>query len=660
MLIVGALFIYAIVLAAPSKSFPAVYSNYVDPLDVGVCPRALGMGRAYVASADDVNSIFLNPAGLSFAKNWGMTLGTSSVIQETSNTNFGIYFSTSDEAFGFGLMGSSIGNPMTAIPTREPVTGRLITEDAFPYPDRYINSVAILSYGVKLGKYINLPIIDNTSFGISLKGFFQQLESTDEVNPANGFDADIGLIYKMNSWFKVGLAGQNILEKSSGGKISWPDCYEEPIPASFKAGISALLLGKEGMVGSDQSLLLNFDAEDSHYATNPPVLYHGGLEWWPVDYMALRCGVDQSLLISPLPKDKYVTEDNYTGGLGFKMGDFTADLAYHRYGNVLEDTMSYASISYTFPGFPQKAAEIQAPLLVTAEVVQAAPTEECLSIKSPEDRSTIYRDSVLVSFEVLSRKVIRVEINGNKIDVTGPPSREAGEAGKNITTSISVPSAGKFTVKVKCFDNTGAMLKDYKIRIVRLPVFKDVSEDFWARDRIIFLSAINLFNGYSDGTFRPNKTITRAELASIIVKAAGYSTPEAVKSVFKDVKDTNWAAFYIMKGVGLKYLSGYSDDTFRPSKPVTRAEGVSIISRFADLTNPEVMEKAPFDDVPITHWAVESIASAKDAGLLNYLKNKPFGPSKQMTRAEVATILLQTKDIRYRAEQLYNWETGFK
>ena len=655
--LINALFILAIVSAVSSQAFPFVYVNYTDPLDVGVCPRALGMGRAYTAAADDVNSIFMNPAGLSYARNWGVTAGFTSVRNDTANAIFGTYFSTSSEAFGLGLMSSTSWNPMTAVPSREPATGRILTEEVLPGPERFTSTVAMLSYGVKLGKYADIPVINDTSFGISFKGFFQQLESTDEVVPANGFDIDVGLIYKVNSWLKLGLFGQNCLEKASGGKIIWLDGYEEPIPASFKAGISTLVLGKGGFMESDQTLFMNYDYEQSHYGTNPPSLSHGGFEWWPVDYAALRFGLDQALLISP--KGELVTEDNYTGGIGLKYGDVGFDYAYHRYGEIVEDTMQYVSMSYAFSGFPEEKKEEQ-PEAATEEVkeavkkaaVQGSFTEECLAINSPADKSIIYTDSVLVGFEIINSKVTQLEINGNKFQISG-------EAGKTINAKVPVPSNGKFAVKIGCLDGIGTMLREYKIRIVRMPEFKDVSENHWARKKIVLLAALDLIGGYPDGTFKPNKTINRAELVSLLVKASGYMSNEPAETGFKDVKNNNWAAFYIKKGVDLGFASGYADGTFKPSKAVTRAEGVSIISRFAGLEIPETIGEAPFEDVPPSHWASESIAAAKKAGLLGYLKKKPFNPNKEMTRAEVAEVLSQTKPVFDKETQLNNWETGF-
>jgi hypothetical protein len=545
---------------------------------------------------------------------------------------------------------------MTTVPSREPVTSRTITIDAFPVASQFQSSVAMLSYGVKLGKYINLPLINNTSFGISFKGFFQMVESTEETYPANGFDVDAGLIYPITNWFKFGVYGQNILGTASGGKLAWSTGYEEEIPACAKAGISTKLLGEGGMVGVGQDLYFNFDAENTNYVSDAPTIYHGGIEWWPLDYMAVRLGNDQLLLRSHSPKQKYVVENNYTGGIGMRFGDFGIDYAYHKYGDLLDDFKHYASISYSFPVIKEKPVEV----VVTKEVVQSPVTEEYLAIKSPEDKLTILDDSVLVSCEVLSSKVAQVEINGNKMEISWEAGLATGEAKKSIYASVSVPSIGKSAVKIKCLDSAGALLKEYKIRLVRLPYFFDVPKNYWARDKIIVLSALNLFGGYPDGTFKPDKPINRAELTSILVKASGYVTPEEVVSGFMDVKKGNWAAYYIKKGMDIGFVSGYSDNTFKPLKNVTRAEGVTLVAGFAGFKNPEVAQKAPYNDVPIGHWAANAVSAAKESGFLEYVTGKFFYPKKEMIRAEAVEIMSQTKLVRDKALELYNWESGFE
>jgi len=650
-----ALFISVITVIVPSHAFALIWSNWLDPVEAGVGARPLGMGNAFVAAADDANSIFLNPAGLSFTKSWGMTCGISSVRQDTTNTNFGIYFPSSDEAWGIGIISQSNPNPLTYLPTREPITARIITVEASPATSQYSSSVAMLSYGVKLGKYINLPIINNTSFGISFKGFSQVVESSDETYSANGFDVDVGLIYPISSWFKFGLYGQDMLPEASGGKLSWITGYEEPLPYIYKTGISTKLLGKDGLLNTDQTLYFNFDTEKSQYYDDLPTIYHGGIEWWPLDNTAVRLGNDQALVFSTSPQQKYVVEDNYTGGIGMRFGDFSFDYAYHRYGKILDDYKHYISISYSFPVIKEKPVVA----VVTKEVVQAPVTEEYLAIKSPEDKLTILDDSVLVSCEVLSSKVAKVDINGNVMEISWEAGLATGEARKSIYANVSVPSIGKFSIKIKCLDSAGTLLKEYKTRLVRLPYFSDVPKDYWARDKIIVLSALNLFGGYPDGTFKPGKPINRAELTSILVKASGYVTPEEVDSGFKDVKKGNWAAYYIKNGVDLGFVSGYSDNTFKPLKNVTRAEGVTLVAGFAGFKNPEVAQKSPYNDVPIHHWAANTISAAKEAGILEYVTGKFFYPKKEMTRAEAVEIMSQTKLVRDRALELYNWESGF-
>jgi hypothetical protein len=630
----------------------------------------MGMGKAFVAAVDDVNSIFLNPAGLAFTKNSGATCGISTFTRDTSNTNLAVFFSTgSSEAFGFGVVGSGTLKPMTTVPTREPVTGRMLPP-AVTAPNAYSNSVALLSYGTNLGKYLDIPFIKNASVGLSLKGFFQQIESDDDNFRANGFDLDFGIIYPINSWLKFGAYGQNILDDKSGGKFVWTTEDEEAIPADYKAGISAKIMGSGGLVKSDRDLFFNFEMEQSDYGKALPALYHAGIEWQALDYLTLRCGLDQLMLISSTLK--YSTENDYTTGLGYKYKDLSFDYAYHQNGDDVADVMNYFSVSYAFGGGAEKQKIAEAAPPATAEArpatseVKPAPvmapvtmpsTEEFLSVVSPADKSIIYTDSVPVSCDIINSKVARVEINGNSAVIT------SGAQKKAIAT-ISVPSPGKVALKIRCFDATNLLLKEYKVRLLRLPVFTDMPNySYLAQDKIIILTSLNIFSGYPNGTFKPNKKITRAELTSILVKAFGYVTPEVVDSGFQDVKGDNWASYYVQKGTELGFVTGYSGSVFKPSNPVTRAEGIAIVSRFAGLSHPENLTKRPFSDVPLTNWAAPVITAAKEAGLLDYyylhLSGGRLLPQKPMSRAEAAAILSQTEFVKKKTADFLNWEVGF-
>ena len=104
-------------------------------------------------------------------------------------------------------------------------------------------------------------------------------------------------------------------------------------------------------------------------------------------------------------------------------------------------------------------------------------------------------------------------------------------------------------------------------------------------------------------------------------------------------------------------MNGYPDETFKPARSVNRAEGVSIITRFDGITVPENLIQGPYPDVPGRHWAAKSITAARNAGLLVFLKDKPFEPTRDMTRAEAAEILSRTQFAAAKIADLHNFDT---
>jgi len=582
-------------------SYSGAITTTTDPLDIVATTRPLGMGNAFIAAADDANSIFLNPAGLSYAHNWGLTSGTTSMISDVTYTSLGVYWSTGREGYGLGLVGANTWKNIV-LTYIDPVTGHIVAGGSAGVG--YSNYVLLLSYGVELGKYFNSPLLDRTSFGVSFKSFFQQLSATDETFSANGIDLDIGLIYKANSWLKFGIYGQNILPSN----LRWNTGIEEEIPANYKSGLSMKLMGEDAIYGSSQDLYFNLDAENS-FIKDRPTIFHTGLEWWPLDYLAIRLGVDQEMLINS--NGTYDIESNFTSGLGIWSGDFGLDYTYHQYGPLSDNLTHYFSISYGFPR-AKESPETKVEKSIIHEV-------ECLVINTPVDKSAIYEGSVIISGEITSDKVSQVDINGDRIEV--PKGNRA------IYSKIDVPAVGKFTVIINCLDDNMKPLKEYKIRLFRMPSFSDVPENFWARDKISLMASLKIFGGYSDDTFKPNKTITRAELSGLLAKASGILSPEAIDN---------------------------------PASPVNRAEGVVMISRFAKLKEPDVILEGPFPDLPGRHWAAKTITAAKADGLLNYLSGKQFEPKRSMTRAEAAEIISRTELIKEKESELYDWEAGFE
>ena len=142
--------------------------------------------------------------------------------------------------------------------------------------------------------------------------------------------------------------------------------------------------------------------------------------------------------------------------------------------------------------------------------------------------------------------------------------------------------------------------------------------------------------GYPGGGFAPGKNMSRAEVTTMFARLLTEQM-EANKSYpasFSDVTSAHWAANYIgyMEQFGI--VRGYSDGTFRPNAPITRAEFAAICCRFEQLTD----GAATFTDVPASHWAAKSIAYAAKRGWVTGYTDGTFKPGNNITRAEVAAV----------------------
>ena len=106
--------------------------------------------------------------------------------------------------------------------------------------------------------------------------------------------------------------------------------------------------------------------------------------------------------------------------------------------------------------------------------------------------------------------------------------------------------------------------------------FTDVSADYWANTAISTMSELGVIQGYSDGTFRPNAFITRAQFAAICARF-----DDTVKRGSSDFTDINghWAKAEIERAATLGWIQGYSDGTFRPNNNITRAQAMTMINR---------------------------------------------------------------------------------
>ena len=149
--------------------------------------------------------------------------------------------------------------------------------------------------------------------------------------------------------------------------------------------------------------------------------------------------------------------------------------------------------------------------------------------------------------------------------------------------------------------------------------------------------------GYDDGTFKPDSNMSRAEAAAIFARLIAEAKGETVsgKSSFADVSSKEWYSSYI--GYLEKYdvINGYTDGTFKPDASVTRAEFVAMTVRYYDLFNDvnKTGNTVKYTDVSNSYWAYSDIAFAKNIGWLNGYSDGSFRGDNDITRAEVVTVV---------------------
>ncbi|MGG1518166.1 S-layer homology domain-containing protein [Paenibacillus oryzisoli] len=139
--------------------------------------------------------------------------------------------------------------------------------------------------------------------------------------------------------------------------------------------------------------------------------------------------------------------------------------------------------------------------------------------------------------------------------------------------------------------------------------YRDVPADYWAAVGITEVTVMELMNGYPDGTFAPDKPITRAEMASL---AAAQITGGTTGKGFTDTAN-HWANEAIAKVQGAGIMQGYEDGSFLPEQYISRAEAVTMINRMLGRKSGGELEVSPWSDVPKTHWAFADILEASVA-----------------------------------------------
>ena len=165
-------------------------------------------------------------------------------------------------------------------------------------------------------------------------------------------------------------------------------------------------------------------------------------------------------------------------------------------------------------------------------------------------------------------------------------------------------------------------------------------KDHWAYPAINDLMRRGILAGYPDHTFKPDRFVSRAEFAKIAVKA--FHLPAADENAFTDTAG-HWARRYIAALAGSGIADGYSDGTYRPDQSITRAEMVSMLDKLLGLgTEDQVFGQdwtPSYPDVSESHWAFRLVEVARRLDYLPPSYGASFLPEAVVTRAETAWMV---------------------
>ncbi|MBF2066549.1 MAG: S-layer homology domain-containing protein [Calothrix sp. C42_A2020_038] len=187
--------------------------------------------------------------------------------------------------------------------------------------------------------------------------------------------------------------------------------------------------------------------------------------------------------------------------------------------------------------------------------------------------------------------------------------------------------------------------------LLSLPVsvYAEVQAAAKPKDPVSQVVAANFMTNFSDGQFYPERMISRAELASIMVKAFRLNKRQGLPQeniVVADVPPSHWAYNDIQTVLKTDIMRGYRNNLFFPNQRVTRAEAMAIFAQaygvfqFSNETVNEIL--APFPDkASIPEWARRAIATVISEGFASTDSQGNLLPLKPMTRGEMAYLLSQ-------------------
>ena len=178
--------------------------------------------------------------------------------------------------------------------------------------------------------------------------------------------------------------------------------------------------------------------------------------------------------------------------------------------------------------------------------------------------------------------------------------------------------------------------------------FRDVTRGHWAFASVERAAELGLVTGYSDGTFRPDTPVTRAQFVLMLWRMCGK--PAAAKAASFADASADWYQDALSWAVEKGYVNGLSDTRFGPDAPITRQQAMAILFRLnggqsgTELTLTGIYEQTFADSTTIASWAKDATWWAVYHELVSGVGGSRIAPEANASRAQIAAILLRYAD----------------
>ncbi len=370
----------------------------------------------------------------------------------------------------------------------------------------------------------------------------------------------------------------------------------------------------------------------TEYTRGDTIVVQGTTDAEVVAIYVLDPGANMICVVSADPNTLMEGEEISIGN-EWELGSYTMRISYgpsqitEFHFEVVKDSTSSSGNGNKTPvkatGISISPARLE---LKLGESGQVKVTSEESSVRWETD------DTSLISIEGTADAIITAK-------KVGTATAWAYSGNNYVTLTVVITPAEKHDTVSKP-DETDKTENQNNNVVDKQDAFTDLSDVAWAKDAINTLADDGIVNGIGDGTFAPQRNVTRAEFVKMIVEAFDFEDKGEV--AFGDVSDSDWFAEYVLIAANNGIVNGY-DGKFFPTDNISCQDAALILKRVADMKN--ITLPSGYEEISGTaEYAAKAVAELNGGGIIG--EAMEFRPTQEATRAQSAYLIAQVYELR--------------